>query len=802
MAAKKVRNRLALTPKKYDLEFFHKNSQVNYDPVNRHYRATFDFSFEMEVYGFIDSFLDLLFSDNKFRDFGALPSDRNMTGLYMSMLRDFNNVNWEDYSKWYYGSRARLYTSLKAITVNIIDCQRALKIKDLEFLGWASYSALLSALTEEYFHRHFEKVNIMRETITHLIGLAFEGILTEIYKDSELGSLRNEKTGADKRKFEPFTGRYVSVFNDIAEQTNVEKMVFSRDERVFLDRQCVNGLMEAFSSVLKKSRRVCAGGGLREIMAEPQLIKNLLYDRRDRRHFASIIKKDRQLKEKLVTKAEAHFVLEAAREIVAETGSGPLMNIIRHPEYAEELFTEPKVKKYITGALKGIGGQKANSLLRRIQSAESRVKRSRNRYINNLTGKEYDDAVYTCIDNFTLYHKIITDFASVRRVYGKKSGYSEDFSGLKLLRQGGIKSMKPGDFGGEIEAFMAISDEQKTRIMNTYEEGGVFYFRQDGAIYPGEQGNIRGKKFFMFADLRNSTETTMKLTKDTASFLTPYLNTVYRISKANNGSEIYFAGDGYAAHFSGITDCLRAAHQIHGEFARLRRDAEMKLADKEKAIAKELVKLGVIDPASGKATGKQAAREGLGEEIAEAAALIAPPRKMPPAEAIAKTAAEYSMPRVEIGIGITEGELFFAVIGEEENVRFNIVLSPSLTQAARLSGSDGAVKTYLEKVYGLKNIPRKVFVHEKKLFNQGVVITGEVFNALRREVEVKSAEAQDTKLTYKSLYYYDSTSGKYMAMSKMDSGVNLKGIENEVEIFECFAPGSEADTAINRMSGR
>ncbi len=801
MASKKAKSRLVLTPKKYDLEFFHKNSQVNYDPMNRHYRATFDFSFELEVYNFIDSFLDLLFSDEKFKDFGALPSDKNMTKLYFACMRDFGAINWENFSKWYYGKRARLTSALRNITLNTIECQRSLKIKDLEFLCWVSYTVLFSCITEEYFHRHFEKVNIMRETITHLIGLAFEGILKEIFRDGEIERIRNEKTGADKKKFEPLTGRYVSVFNDIADQTNVEKIIFGKDERIFLDRQCINGLMEAFSAVLKKSKRVCSGGGLREIMAEPQLVKNIIYDRRDRRYFASIIKKDRQLKERLVVKTEAHRVLEAAMEIVAETGSGPMINIIRHPEYAEELFFEQKVKKYVTSSLKSIGGQKALSLLQNIHSAEGRIKRSRNRFINSLSGKEYEEIVMSCIENFTIYHKIITEFAAVRRIYGKKSGYSEDFSGIKLLRQGLIKSIKPGDFGGETEVFMEISDEQKTRIMNIYEEGGVFYFRQEGAVYPGEQGNVRGRKFFMFADLRNSTETTMKLTKDTASFLTPYLNAVYRISKANKGAEIYFAGDGFAAHFAGITDCLRAAHQIHAEFAKLRRDAEMKLAEKEKAIAKDLVRLGIIDSVSGKITGKNPDLSGEKEETAEAAKMILPPRKMPAAEAIAKTAAEYSMPRVEIGIGITEGELFFAVIGEEENVRFNIVLSPSLTQAARLSGSDGSVKTYLEKLYGLKNIPGKVYVYDKKLFNQGVVITGDVFNSLRREVEVKSAETQETKIPYVIFYYYDSTAGKYMAISKKESGVALKGIEKEVEIFECFTPGSEADLTINKIYG-
>ena len=60
------------------------------------------------------------------------------------------------------------------------------------------------------------------------------------------------------------------------------------------------------------------------------------------------------------------------------------------------------------------------------------------------------------------------------------------------------------------------------------------------------------------------------------------------------------------------------------------------------------------------------------------------------------------------------------------------MLSPSLTQAARLSGSNAEVKKYLETLYGIKNIPRKVYVREKKLFNQGIVITNDVFNKLSK----------------------------------------------------------------------
>ena len=160
-------------------------------------------------------------------------------------------------------------------------------------------------------------------------------------------------------------------------------------------------------------------------------------------------------------------------------------------------------------------------------------------------------------------------------------------------------------------------------------------------------------------------------------------------------------------------------------------------------------------------------------------------------------AGEYSMPRVEIGIGITQGDLFFAVIGEENNVRFNIVLSPSLTQAARLSGSAAEVKEYLEKLYGIKNIPRKAYTQNRKLFNQGVVITQEVFNTLRNEVEVNMIEGKKVDLSYNIYYYYDTVMDRHISLSKLEQPISLKGIDHDVEVFEVFTSVTQVDMYVD-----
>ena len=301
----------------------------------------------------------------------------------------------------------------------------------------------------------------------------------------------------------------------------------------------------------------------------------------------------------------------------------------------------------------------------------------------------------------------------------------------------------------------------------------------------GKVGKKKILSFCWFAKFhRNDNETY----KDTASFLTPYLNSVYKISKENDGTEIYFAGDGYASHFNKITDAIRTAYLIQFEFYKLRKEAEEKIRDKEKSILSELLKNGIIDT-NKEFTGKKIDEKNLKDEIKEILKIISKNKEINIDTVVRKIAEENSMPSVEIGIGITEGELFVAVIGEE-NVKFTIVLSPSLNQAARLSGSNPEVKEYVEGLYGIKNLPKKVFTHKKKLFNQGIVITRDVYNTLRNEVEVFFVEKEKINLSYDIYYYFDKKLEKFISMMKLEEGVILKGIKNEIEIFEIFSPAT------------
>src|SRR6056297_3029112 len=117
-------NVINLQAKKADLGFFHKNSEIKYDPSNKFHQVTFTYEFEKEVHDFIESFIGLVFSDERFRDFGALPADSRMTDFYFSLLSEFQGLQWEKYNKWYFDKKAKMKDSIRAIIENTIRQQK------------------------------------------------------------------------------------------------------------------------------------------------------------------------------------------------------------------------------------------------------------------------------------------------------------------------------------------------------------------------------------------------------------------------------------------------------------------------------------------------------------------------------------------------------------------------------------------------------------------------------------------------------------------------------------------------------
>ncbi|HDQ25463.1 MAG TPA: hypothetical protein ENN43_01795 [bacterium] len=790
-----MQGKTVLSARKKHLEFLHKGSEIAYDPNNKFHQVTFPFEYERDVYDFIDSFVNMVFADEKFRGFGALPKDKNMTGFYFDLIAEFPSLTWEKFSTWYFEKKSRLLENTRNVIMNSISSEKELPVEGLEFFSWLSVTTFFSLITEEYFRYHFEKLNIMRETLTAFLGQAYEIIMKELYEDECIDRLREEKTGAAKNCLKPFAARYCCMFHDVADVMHAEKIMFNRDRSVFVDRQLQGWLLAVLDAVVVRSKRLKKNDKARVVFDDMANIRLIFSDRREKGFFAKALKKDREIMRKMAAAAEKAVIEEGVRDVAAECGSGELLNAVRRRDVFEDLLFDRKLRSHLLKLLSEAGTKKARETARRAVMAADLVDRCEGGFFKSVSNREFEKVAGAVLENFTHSLRLINDLRALRSRYGRRSAYTEDLSGIRVMRQSVIKRVVFEDTGKETVACVAISGEDKSRIENTFEEGNLFYMRGEGIMYPGAKGSARGKKYFLFADLRNSTETTMKLTKDTAGFLTPYLNTVYRISKEQNGTEIYFAGDGYAAHFSSPLECVRTAYLIHREFVKLRREAEAGIRRKEAELFKSLAKAGIID-GGGNLKKLIPADSGMGPDIADFIGAAEKEKGLKVPDTVRIIAEEYSMPKVEIGIGITKGELFMAVVGDD-NARFNIVLSPSLTLAARLSGSNHEVKEYMEKLYGVKNFPRRVYVRDGRHYNQGVAITGEVFNSIRAEAGVEAADKKEVELSHGVYYYYDGIMERYVVLNKMEEGVRLKGIEGDMEILEVFTPVTDVDGYVN-----
>jgi class 3 adenylate cyclase len=292
----------------------------------------------------------------------------------------------------------------------------------------------------------------------------------------------------------------------------------------------------------------------------------------------------------------------------------------------------------------------------------------------------------------------------------------------------------------------------------------------------------------------------MKLTKDTASFLTPYLTAVDTEAQAAQGERIYFAGDGYAAHYRYSADAIRAAYNLAGRFIQLRSQSTEEHRRRVKAIYQEAKALNLpwLKPRTlEKSLGSLKAGTVSAEVRAFLQQLASQPAESITEEILMKVliklASDYCMPRVEVGVGLTSGELFQAMVGAEDRPKYPIVISPALTQAARLSGSSDAVKKHIEEKLP-QPFPFHAHAWDQKLFNRGIVITDEVYEKLQTEVHIKKVE-QKIKIFEKEsfFYYYDTRLNKRLILRNIPETIALKGISKPCHIYEVILPYSVTD---------
>ncbi|HPD19146.1 MAG TPA: hypothetical protein PLF61_05740, partial [Candidatus Goldiibacteriota bacterium] len=276
----------------------------------------------------------------------------------------------------------------------------------------------------------------------------------------------------------------LGIAYDVASIAHIEKMLFDLDDDIFIDRIILNKILQTFDVVIRRARNFVLQDKLRNVLSDMTNVRIILAKKSDRKLFIKLIRDDKEFLERLTVKYEKKRILSAIRDIVAEVGNCDLLNIIRNDEIIEDIFYDRKVLANIIKMLKEVDNKKSVELRRYIYYSLDRFNRSRSRFFNMLSAKEFEKIILSVLENVSFFLKTLFNYFYVRDKFGRKSSYNEELSGIKILRQSEIKSVKDEETGKESMACVMISADQKTRIENMYVEGNLFYVRHDGFMYP------------------------------------------------------------------------------------------------------------------------------------------------------------------------------------------------------------------------------------------------------------------------------------------------------------------------------
>ncbi|MEW6517070.1 MAG: hypothetical protein AB1439_09205 [candidate division FCPU426 bacterium] len=529
----------------------------------------------------------------------------------------------------------------------------------------------------------------------------------------------------------------------------------------------------------------------------------MLESRPDRNRLLSQLRRHHDLRARMVSENVRAQVRKALRAFLrSHPNLTELYPYIVNERQLEETLTRPAVRRRVQKILRKADARAAEEAIALLRWGAETAKRGRKRWFGRLTRMELTDQLTDAIGRYGVIQGLIDDFSLVRSHYGRIAGQAIPWQGLRLWRTQEVKISTTLRAGVERIELLDLQDKRQEEIENQFLDGNLFYLRAAGEIYP--TNSRRGERvIFMFADLRNSTETTMRLTKDTASFLTPYLTAVNQIALNYQGERIYFAGDGYSAYYRQAQSSIRAAYMISGQFAKLRRQASEEHLREAREIYQAALETGVnlqdtekirgllkhLKP--GEAPGKV---QDFLTELAQIETRVLEEDDIK--KALSKVAATRAMPRVDIGIAITAGELFFALIGQDQQdqgEKIKIVISPQLSQAARLSGSSEEVRNYIETHYP-QPFPYNVHAWEKKLFNRGIVITEGVFETIKKETSIQAFNAKEEVFKQEKLFnYIDKILQRRIIIREIHEAVMLKGISEPCRIFEVSTSGSALD---------
>ncbi len=789
-----------------DTFFFEfKLSEVNYGGKMRFQQAAFppgasnQENLEYLIYNAIDRFGQLLEEKNRDELQPLTSGQPVLNAIYLDLWAAVPQVTYAGFRHWIEKHVQPIINVYRQIKKNALLQEQALRVKRLHYFAVLSTVTLMAEMISEYFEKHIDRLGRLALTARWTLGRVLSLLLLGVENDAAIrqalaeNRVEQDPGGAIRRLFNPF----VLAFTDAADAGLIDEILLGPNPyRIPLSLR--NKINRLYRLILSKSKKFTAFN-LNRVLSEPGNYLKVMQDRETKQKILRAFRKDRALRTELVLENSKLRLQEQLRRILEQTEVTPeLMLFSNNDKRLLELLTKKGMRRQFWKHVKHKSGQWQEGFKRHLDQDLVLIKKSKSRWLGRLDRRVLLMEITALQERLMQYLSQMEDFKLVRSHYGRDSNQGASWMGLKLWRAYEMKFNKLSVSDHDRFVLNRVWEKKRIDVENSFAEGNMYLIRPQGDIYLNGLGR-RNNVIFMFADLRNSTETTMKLTKDTASYLTPYLSAVNKAAKQCGGTRIYFAGDGFAAYFNRISDGLRAAYVISAHFAKLRKTSSEETIRKAKeiyqraiALAPELMQPEKIRPVlqDDSLSHDPEVRDFL-IDLAniEDTSLDEPTLK----KALARAAESYSMPRIDAGIAFTTGELFKAMVGDEGEEKIPIVISPQLTQAARLSGSSEVVKAHIEAEFPQRFV-YNVYTWDKKLYNRGIVLTKAVFEDLKQEVGLFPVTATKAPFNQEKLFFYDDgILKKRIVLRLCKEAVMLKGIDKPCTVVEVAPPGSVLD---------
>lgn len=720
-----------------------------------------------------------------------------LKAIYLDLWAAVPQVGFDAFLQWVEEDVRPIVNVYREIKKNAIAHEKDLRVKRLHYFVTLSMVTLMAEMITEYFEKHIDRLGRLALSVRWAIGRVLSLLLLAAEDDPAMKKVQAEAGLEPDHAIRRMLNPFILAFADAADAGLMDEIMLGPNPyRVPLSLRKKITLL--YRQTLAKNKTFTFSN-LNRILSEPGNYFKLMQDQSIKRKILQVFRKDRALRTELVLENAKWRLQDQLRRVLDQTTPTPeLMLYTNNEKRLLGLLTKKGVRKQFWKHVKSRSGTWQQDLKRHLDHGVDMIKKSRHRWLGRLDRHVLLVEITALQERLTLCLSLMEDFKLLRSHYGRDSNQGTHWQGLKLWRGYEMVFNKRSVSDHDRFELKQVWEKKRVDVENSFAEGNMYLIRSLGEVYINGLGR-RNTVIFMFADLRNSTETTMKLTKDTASYLTPYLSAVNTSSQQCRGHRIYFAGDGFAAHFDRISDALRAAYLINGRFAKLKKASAEETIKKAKEIYQHAITLvpTLMEPEKIRPVLQDealaqvpAVREFLIELAHQESKRI---DETILKKILARAAEAYSMPRIDAGIAFTMGELFNAMVGAEGEEKIPIVISPQLTQAARLSGSSEVVKAHIENHFP-QPFAYNVYTWDKKLYNRGIVMTKAVFEDLKQEVGVFPLEGTKAPFDQEKLFYYDDNILKRRIVLRLcKEPVLLKGIDKPCSVVEVAPPGSVMD---------